>query len=248
MYEETSLVFVLMPGQKILLGAQAHSPSQDNFRPAARAHEGPVREESVPPCYLSKFELTQAQWLRLSGDEPSIFRAGVSYPDFGFGPDEFNSQHPVESVSWTEVMDCFRRWGLQLPSEPQWELACRSGGYSLAGTGPDSDLGEGFANVMDQALSAIYEYQGRAESFDDGFPVHAPVGSLSANGWGFHDMIGNVMEWCTREPESAQLLGLRGGHFGLMLDYCNATTRDMQVLDFRSHLAGVRPKLDLELR
>jgi len=126
--------------------------------------------------YLGKHEVTQAQWERVMGSNPSHFKG---------------ANRPVENVSWTEAVAFCKKltemekkagrvpegMAYQLPTEAQWEYACR------AGTTTAYSWGDSIS-----AKNASYD-----RDLDDGT---TPVGKYPANPWGFHDMHGNVFEWC----------------------------------------------------
>jgi len=114
--------------------------------------------------------------------------------------------HPVVQVSWNDAK-AFCDWlskksgkTVQLPTESQWEYACRAGTKTAYPWGDDPDKGKGWANCADQSLKkkipneTIITYFFR---WDDGFVLTSPVGSFKANAFGLYDMIGNAWEWCS---------------------------------------------------
>jgi formylglycine-generating enzyme required for sulfatase activity len=125
--------------------------------------------------YLGKHEVTQAQWEKVMGDNPSKFKG---------------EDRPMEKVSWDDAVafckkftETERRAGrlpagmaYQLPTEAQWEYACR------AGTTTAFSFGENLTS--------------RLANIDEVVNETTPVGKYPANPWGFHDMHGNVFEWC----------------------------------------------------
>jgi formylglycine-generating enzyme required for sulfatase activity len=145
--------------------------------------------------------MTQGQWKRLTGENPSAHG-----PDAGGWEAEWLASgappsllHPVELVSWSECNVWLRRAGLSLPSEAQWERATRAGTITEFSTGKDDAASLlGVANLRDQHFKRAVKFEGWAshESFDDKAGVHWAVGTRRANGFGLHDVHGNVQEWC----------------------------------------------------
>jgi formylglycine-generating enzyme required for sulfatase activity len=192
--EAMGLVFVLVPGGTFLMGAQSADPSRPNYDPQAYGDEGPVRSVQLSPFFLSKYEMTQAQWERITGTNPSYWKP--------------KGLRPVEQVSWEECDTLCARLGLALPSEAQWEYAARAGTSTPWWSGDDPSVLVEVANLADRS----YRYQGGArdrmiEDWDDGVYETAVIGSFAANPFGFHDVIGNVWEWCRDWYTSAEWSG-----------------------------------------
>ncbi|MFT5152128.1 MAG: serine/threonine protein kinase, partial [Planctomycetota bacterium] len=121
MEDGTGLVFVLLPGGKFWMGAQARDPEGRNHDPDAQSNEGPVHEVELSAFFLSKYEMTQGQWERMAGRNPSRWTAET------FGGGWIEGPNPVEQVSWFDCMGLLPKLSLRLPSEAQWEYACRGG-------------------------------------------------------------------------------------------------------------------------
>ena len=168
-------------------------------------------------------------------------------------------RNPVEQVSWEEAARWLGRHRLGLPSEAQWERACRAGRDTPWSTGRDVATIARAANVADAYWRA---HVGRSSNLphsaelDDGHMVHAPVGNLEPNGYGLHDVHGNLWEWCQDTYASYEVTprdgtahepggpGGRVGRSGSWLDtapYCRSSRRGSRDPGVRYHSLGFRP-------
>jgi len=184
---------VLLPGDVFWMGAQAGDPDGRNHDPQAASDEAPVHEVELSPFLVSKYELTQAQWMRLTGENPSAAQPGGPYAD--------SLLHPVEQVSWSACTTWLPRVGLVLPTEAQWEYAARGGTDTVWWTGSEREsLRErNAANLVDRTAEqagADWEDVGTWSELDDGYALHAPIGTYSANPFGLTELTGNVAELC----------------------------------------------------
>ncbi len=159
--------------------------------------------------FMGKYELTQGEYAEVMGSNPSYFRNGVA-PLFGGsgGPVTDELRHPVETVDWYDATDYCARlterervarrlpagWLYRLPTDAEWEYACRGGTTGAFHYG--RLLGTGMAN--------FYNVQWYDSSIGTMFNPGQPflgrttvVGSYEGNGWGLYDMHGNVLEWCS---------------------------------------------------
>lgn len=191
---ETSLVLVLVPGGPATIGdpmAPEHGVILVDVggQQMGKGHsEGGTFEVRLDPYMISKFELTQGQFLRRFGFNPSDHSIGDTWADV-----VIDGRHPVESTSWDQLVELLPRIGLSLPTEAQWEVAARAGSNALWIAGDEHTAIEGKVNFRTDHSSL----KARGITVpDDGHYTHAPVGSFAANDFGLHDVLGNVWELC----------------------------------------------------
>lgn len=194
--DDTGIVFVLVPGGEFVMGAQSEEPTGRNFDPEAAWYVGPPHQVQLDAFFLARHELTQGQWARMrQGDEqsrwPSQYKAGVYLKTLD---EHITAVHPVDKVDWIRGREVLREHGLLLPTEAQWEYACRAGTVTPFFCAPE-DV-RWYANLADAKARRSNAEWAAFEEWDDGYVVTAPVGSMRANPWGFYDIAGNVLEWC----------------------------------------------------
>ncbi len=175
-----TMELVLIPAGEFLMGSPASEPGRGN-------DEGPQHLVRITkPFYMGKTEVTQSQWRAVMRSNPSNFSASGGGKDQVAGQDTSNL--PVENVSWNDAQEFCRALSerlrsegltVRLPTEAEWEYACRAGSAGRFSFGDsDSALGD-------------YAWYGN----NSGNTTH-PVGQKTANAWGLCDMHGNVWEWC----------------------------------------------------
>ncbi len=200
--EGVAIEFVRIPPGRFVMGdAQGE---QDEGPPTAVE----IRE----PFWISRTEITNAQYALFDPRHDSRFEHRGSWI-FGqkyLGWPLNKPDQPVVRVSWLEAMS-FCRWlsdklGIEatLPTEAQWEYACRAGSATpLFFGGLNSDFSQ-WANMADRSIKLLAydswpprppDIAPRDDRFDDGYLVTAPVGSYRPNAWGLYDMHGNAAEW-----------------------------------------------------
>jgi len=254
--EDSAIVLVLVPGGRTRLGAlpaRAGESGGAHVDPHARGNEAPLREVELAPFFLSKYELTQAQWLRAEGENPSNWSQG----DYARGL-AISALHPVEQVTWRDAREVLARLRLELPTEAQWEHAARADTHGPWSFG-SSELGAiGRVNATGWQLERAPAPGLRPVRHDDGYEVHAPVDVFEPNPNGLHHVHGNVWEWCRDAYWSNLRFELRPGD-GLHLapdenlrvlrggSWCDgphvsrSSFRNDAAPDYQSPCVGVRP-------
>jgi len=258
--DATGLVFVLLPGGTFRKGAQRSDAGAPNHDPDALPAEGPVTEVAVEPFFLSKYELTQAQYWLLCGQRPSLFCDNHYYDHWNKDHEPWSGMHPVERISWIDCLRHLPRVGLTLPTDEQWEYAYRAGADTPFPMGGDRRTLLGYGNLCDAYCMKFAV--GTFETWlDDGNRATARIGRYLPNKWGFHDMVGNVSEWVfDRElprpgdrtgpaPATARVAGdrrIRGGNFESMAQEARAARFGVVRADALAPQIGVRPARVLE--
>jgi formylglycine-generating enzyme required for sulfatase activity/serine/threonine protein kinase len=234
---------IQVPGGSFLMG----SPDKEEGR---EANEGPQQKVTVQPFFIGKYEVTQAQWSEVAR-MPRIAR------DLDLNPSTFkeNAKIPVHNVSWWDAVEFCQRLAratgrqYRLPTEAEWEYACR------AGTTSPFYFGE---TIIDDLVNfdARYPYGGASKGETRKQPV--PVGTLGApNSFGIHSMHGNMAEWCLdpwhdnfngaptdgslwESGGNAGLRVLRGGSWYDGGEDCRATSRAKYAPDIKLGQVGFR--------
>ena len=188
---DTGIVLILVPGGSFTAGAQSKDPAAANYDRDAQPTEG-TRSARLDPYFLSKYEVTQSQWERMTGEMPSRWFAGW----FVRESPVVTRIHPVESVNWFEATRTLARHGLMLPTELQWEHAERAGSSGRYGSSDDFASLLGKVNFADNSFRRGARQEPVAELGTDGSRIHLPVDAFEPNGFGFHGMLGNVSELC----------------------------------------------------
>lgn len=210
--ESSTLVFVLLPGGKALIGAQPENPARPHFDPIVDLTEGPVVEVSLAPFFISKFEMTKSQWHRWTGSDPSGLWVG-----FVDRAVTITGLHPIENVRREEALGALHHLSLTYPTEAQWEYAARAGTDSPWWIGTNYRELRGSENVRNGEFLARPGEE-LTEWPDDPFnSVHAPVGSFRPNPFGLYDIHGNVSEVCLDDFVPYTLGFLRAIGDGLVL-------------------------------
>ncbi len=167
----TQIEMVLVPSGQFVMGC-----TQSQLYNCA-AGEIPLHQVTLTqPMYMSRYEVTQAQWLEVMGSNPS-YHQGPNFPEWAV--------LPVEQVTYGAVQEFAARSGMRLPTEAEWEYSCRAGAGLAFHGWPEMPTG----TMADSMVGNIAWYEGNTTGRT------RPVGGKFANGFGLHDMSGNVFEW-----------------------------------------------------
>jgi formylglycine-generating enzyme required for sulfatase activity len=225
-----SLEMVYIHAGKFSIGSPANEIDRSD-------NENPRQTINLPAFFMSRFPITQRQWKVVMDNNPAIFIG--------------NADRPVESISWDDVQAFCRTLmehtgrTYRLPSETEWEYACR------AGTMTSFCFGEAIA-------SNLANYNGTNAATTE-------VGSYPANGFGLHDMHGNVWEWCADnwhedydllpKDGSAWTQGgdrscrvVRGGSWRDPAHYCRSAKRYHNAANQGDRATGFRLAITLTLK
>jgi len=239
--------FLLIPPGEFQMGSTEEEQKRfpeysDTAMTNILASERPRHQVQISkPYYLGQYEVTQSHWQALMGDISSKHQ---------------NSSLPIDYVSWNEAIAFTERFtqqccppGMQagLPTEAQWENACRAGTQTAWSCGDD---------VNELKKYAWYDATAKG--------VMQPVGTLLANPWGLHDMHGNVLEWCFDSPSSTFYRGAqhrdpvagdlnspkhicRGGSADMPAYWNRSAFRVNKVRDSRNQKIGFRLAMSIDI-
>jgi formylglycine-generating enzyme required for sulfatase activity/serine/threonine protein kinase len=259
--ERSGVVLVLVPGGTFIMGAQSEDENEPNFDPLADSDEAPPNRVDLDPYFMSKYEMTQGQWFRVTGQYPSSY-----LPDNAINGARGTLIQPVEQVSWDDCIATLRKLALAMPTEAQWEYAARGGTETPWWTGSERDDLEGAANIADQSFTRGFgSLRPEAEDWlalDDGYAATAPVNQFRPNPYGLHGTCGNVWEWCrdcyvyysevqaqpgTGERIESTLVRVnRGGCYANSAKDTRASNRNRTTPETRHNQVGVRPARALD--
>lgn len=223
----TGMRLAYVPGGCFMMGSSVDDKDHQE-------DEGPVHKVCVDSFWMGQYEVTQGQWEKVMGANPSKFKKGGNYP--------------VENVSWNDAQDFVKKLNsrtgknYRLPTEAEWEYACRADGSGKYCGGDEID-----------AVAWHAKNSGKA--------THA-VGGKKANAFGLHDMSGNVYEWCADWYDSGYYASsvksnpagsdeggyrvLRGGSFLFNPQYCRAVDRNHNTPETRFDIIGFRLVLPVQ--
>jgi formylglycine-generating enzyme required for sulfatase activity len=183
-----SLIMVQIPAGSFQMGSPTREAGRIN-------DEGPQHPVKLPTFFIGKFEVTQAQWAAVAKLEKVNIDLNPEPANFKGSDPRGNGEaaRPVEQISWFEAVEfcdrLSRKTGktYRLPSEAEWEYACR------AGTTTPFYFGETISTDLANYNGTSTYGNGAKGQYRE---QTTPVGSFPANAFGLHDMHGNVFEWC----------------------------------------------------
>ncbi len=208
-HEASGMEMVYIPAGTFLMGTPIDFLPSQTERGYLAKFEKPHRVTLTRGFYMGRTEVTQAQWEQVMGYNPSLFK--------NMGPEA-----PVETVSWDDCQAFCQKagGGLRLPTEAEWEYACRAGTEGR------------YAGELEE----MGWYLGNSDG-----TTH-PVGTKKPNAWGLYDMHGNVREWCqdvhvleypdeaATDPTGPAKEGenriVRGGSWADYAFFCRSAVRD----------------------
>ena len=227
---------VLIPKGKFMMGSPESEESRDENE---TQHEVTISKD----YYLGVYEVTQAQYEKVMGKNPSHFQ--------GAEVGNENADLPVEKVSWEDAVEFCKKLSelpeekkagrvYRLPTEAEWEYACRAGSKA--------------AYSFDDEEGLLPEYGWFYRNSSD--RTHT-VGLLEPNAWGLYDMHGNVWEWCSdwceeypkgavsdpTGPKEGSFRVFRGGSCYNVAAFCRSGLRNWFVPSYRSDYLGFRVAL-----
>ena len=214
--------------------------------------------------YIGVFECTQRQWELVMGDNPSVHKGdcrpvetvsydmirGKGWPIYG---------HAVDKSSFMGRLQEKTGLVFDLPTEAQWEYACRAGTTTALNSGKDL-----MSTELDTNMNEVGRYRYNRHDGKGGFTEHTKVGSYMPNGWGLYDMHGNLREWCLdwyvryyeqRPPRQLQKTAMmtnptgpstgservvRGGFWALYAERCRSAKRNAGRPDAWDSFTGFR--------
>ncbi len=221
------LEMVYVPAGTFMMGSQQQNSEQ------------PIHQVNLAAFYIGKYTITQEQYQAIVGKNPSTFKG---------------SNHPVECVSWNDAMEFCERLSQRtdqkytLPSESQWEYACRGGTNTPFYFG-DTITPDLVNHKNDYSYRKVFKGMNRERT--------TAVGNFPPNTFGLYDMHGNVWEWCLdtwhQNYQGAPTDGsgwmettnnnyhlLRGGSWGSNPDYCRSAYRVKRSAMIRYYSIGFR--------
>ncbi len=239
---------VLVPAGKFMMGSPATEAGRSS-------DEGPQHEVTISKSfYMGVFEVTQEQYEQVMGVNHSGFKG---------------AKNPVETVSWDEAVEFCKKLSartgkkVMLPTEAQWEYACRAGTTTAFHTGDALEPEQANVNIPQTSSPGVWDaimaWVGKSSAQQTIYGT-TPAGNFPPNGFGLYDMHGNVWELCSdcyadsyanaktqnpTGPDSGSGRVIRGGSWRHNLYNCRSARRGWQLPVIRANFFGFRVAVDL---
>lgn len=230
-----NIPFCWCPPGKFTMG----SPDQESHR---HDDEGQVEVTFEHGFWISQHEVTEAEYKLITNRSPRS-SLGENYPAADMRSGDARRFAEMLTKREKEAGQIPDDWEYAMPTEAQWEYACRAGTSTSFCFGDSEQMLPEFGNFADKQLLSFdpSEYRYANSRLDDSFPTLAPVESYRANSWGIYDMHGNAWEWCLDEyspklpggknpqgPERGNGQGrvIRGGSWLSHYHYCRSAMRN----------------------
>jgi len=229
----TEMIFVQIPGDCFQMGSN-------------HKNSGPIHEVCVGDFYLGKYEVTQGEWQKVMGRNPSKSKN--------------SSRHPVEMVSYYDIQEFITNLNskgntnFRLPYEAEWEYAAKGGKRQFQYSTKNGSINSSSVNFDSEGIFSIGFL---LRSSEDGFKHSAPVGSFPLNFFGIADMTGNLWEWIhdyygkayyasgtknnPKGPEKGEYRIFRGGSWNdSNVDYLSTSFRYLKKPGYKNSTVGFR--------
>jgi formylglycine-generating enzyme required for sulfatase activity/serine/threonine protein kinase len=250
---------LIKPGTFLMGSPKDEEGRYDNEGP--RQHEAEITQA----FYMGVYPVTKGQFAAFAKAAPYTTEAETDGKGFGYNASTKKLEsgkyswrdpgfaqaddHPVVEVTWNDAK-AFCEWlskkegkTYELPTEAEWEYACRAGTTTRFWCGDMDASLKGNANIADASLKEKYPFGRWAVAWNDDYPFTSPVGNFKANRWGLYDMHGNVWQWCAdgygpyqegyiKDPkgkDSGNSRVLRGGSWYNLP--CNCRSADRLIID-----------------
>ena len=276
--ETFEMKFAKIPGGTFKMGSSKEALALVKKKFGYELEDEDEHEVEVSPFLMGKFHVTRGQFGLFVKDEGYKTEAEEGGGAYGWNQEkkdwetnkDYNwknvgftqsDAHPVVCVTWNDAKK-FCAWlskksgkKIGLPSEAQWEYACRAGSKTLYFFGDDEEDLSKYGNVRDASFRKATTFTNGIQA-DDGYAFTSPVGTFKANKYGLYDMHGNAWQWCEdyygaysaapkngtaqKVKQSNDVRVLRGGSWYYVPQYCRSAFRILNSPVNRNYNLGFR--------